>query len=148
MHGHVSFRDTLPKTNIDPENRPSEKETIVFQPSIFGCQPAVSFREGRNKQLIMKTKWVFPKIVVPQKWMVYFMENPIKHGMIWGYHYFWKHPNTLQISCLRRRKPVKGISPCLCKFAHYQALPLSISPSTTTSVLFPDIRLKATGIYQ
>ena len=24
--------------------------------------------------------------------MVYFMENPIKHGMIWGYHYFWKHP--------------------------------------------------------
>ena len=26
------------------------------------------------------------------KWMVYFMENPIKHGMIWGYHYFWKHP--------------------------------------------------------
>ena len=21
-----------------------------------------------------------------------FMENPIKHGMIWGYHYFWKYP--------------------------------------------------------
>ena len=20
------------------------------------------------------------------------MEKPIKHGMIWGYHYFWKHP--------------------------------------------------------
>ena len=24
--------------------------------------------------------------------MVYFMENPIKKWMIWGYHYFWKHP--------------------------------------------------------
>ena len=26
---------TLPKTNISPENRPSQKERIVFQPSIF-----------------------------------------------------------------------------------------------------------------
>ena len=26
---------TLPKANIAPENRPSQKETIVFQPSIF-----------------------------------------------------------------------------------------------------------------
>ena len=29
----------------------------------------------------------------PPKWMVKIKENPIKHGMIWGYHYFWKHPN-------------------------------------------------------
>ena len=29
--------------------------------------------------------WMFPKIGgKPPKWMVYFMENPIKHGMIWG----------------------------------------------------------------
>ena len=27
----------LPKTNIAPENRPSQEETIVFQPSIFRC---------------------------------------------------------------------------------------------------------------
>ncbi len=27
------------------------------------------------------------------KWMVYFMENPMNKWMIWGYHYFWKHPN-------------------------------------------------------
>ena len=29
------------------------------------------------------------------KWMVKVMENPIKmddYWMIWGYHYFWKHP--------------------------------------------------------
>ena len=45
--------------------------------------------------------WVFPKIGVPQNgW--FRMENPIKMDdlewktllkwMIWGYHYFWKHP--------------------------------------------------------
>ena len=28
----------------------------------------------------------------PPKWMVKVMENPIFKWMIWGYHYFWKHP--------------------------------------------------------
>ena len=44
----VCFRisATLPQTNIAPENRPSQKETIVFQPSIFSCY--VSFREGTS----------------------------------------------------------------------------------------------------
>ena len=41
--------------------------------------------------------WVFPKIVVSPKWMVKIMENPIKHGMIWGYHYFRKPPYLDQI---------------------------------------------------
>ena len=35
---------TLPKTNIAPENGPSQKETLVSQPSIFRCY--VSFRAG------------------------------------------------------------------------------------------------------
>ena len=36
---------TLPETNIfAPENRPSQKETIVFQPSIFRCELLVSGR--------------------------------------------------------------------------------------------------------
>ena len=37
---------SLPETNSEftPENRPSQKETIVFQPSISRCY--VSFREG------------------------------------------------------------------------------------------------------
>jgi len=35
---------TLPETNIASENRPSPKERIVFQPSIFSCY--VGFREG------------------------------------------------------------------------------------------------------
>ena len=41
---------------------------------------------------ITQARWMFPKIGVPQNGLVYFMENPIKIGMIWGYHYFWKHP--------------------------------------------------------
>ena len=35
---------TLPKTNIAPENRPSQKETIVFQPFIFRGELLVSGR--------------------------------------------------------------------------------------------------------
>ena len=35
---------TLPKFNIDPENRPSQKERIVFQPFLF--RGYVSFSEG------------------------------------------------------------------------------------------------------
>ena len=31
----IEKESTLPETNIAPENRPSQKETIVFQPSIF-----------------------------------------------------------------------------------------------------------------
>ena len=36
--------NTLPETNgeFTPENRPSQKEMIVFQPSIFRCELLVS----------------------------------------------------------------------------------------------------------
>ena len=33
----VYYKHTLPETNIAPENRPSKKETIVFQPSFSGA---------------------------------------------------------------------------------------------------------------
>ena len=38
-------------------------------------------------------KWMFPKIGgKPQNgWFI--MENPMNKWMIWGYPYFWKHPN-------------------------------------------------------
>ena len=36
---------TLPETNIAPTRKLTQKETIVFQPSIFRCY--VSFREGK-----------------------------------------------------------------------------------------------------
>ena len=53
-------RFTLPKTNIAPENGPSQKETIVFQPSIFRCY--VSFR-GCNTRMVFFQK--VPKSVRP-----------------------------------------------------------------------------------
>ena len=40
-----SFRDTLPKTNMVPENRPSQKE--IHLPTIHFQVRAVSFREGK-----------------------------------------------------------------------------------------------------
>ena len=40
------FQDnTLPETEIAPENRPKPKRQLVFQPSIFRCY--VSVREGK-----------------------------------------------------------------------------------------------------
>ena len=41
------LRFTYPETNITPEKIVSQKERIVFQPSIFGCEN-VCFREGKT----------------------------------------------------------------------------------------------------
>ena len=51
---YVTFfnRYTLPETNIAPARKPSQKETIVFQPSIFRCY--VSFREDILSHCIPK----------------------------------------------------------------------------------------------
>ena len=54
---------TLPETNIAPENRPSQKETIVFQLSI--CRGYVCFREGINREYVRfwgKSWWWVGKI--------------------------------------------------------------------------------------
>ena len=40
--------------------------------------------------------WPSKNRVFPPNWMVKIMKNPIKHGMIWGYPYFWKHPYRLR----------------------------------------------------
>ena len=44
----------------------------------------------------------------PPKWMVKIKEKPIKHGMIWGYHYFWKHPNLPTIHFSGAKMLVSG----------------------------------------
>ena len=61
--------------------------------------PPMCFRlRGIYPALIVGTssdKWMFPKIggFYPPKWMVKIMDpNPMNKWMIWGYHYFWKHP--------------------------------------------------------
>ena len=50
------YGDTLPETNVAPENRPKPNRKVVFQPSI--CRGYVSFREctvdGKNPAI---TSW-------------------------------------------------------------------------------------------
>ena len=61
--------------------------------------PAAPKTEGDLSKVYFQSwfivKWVFPKIGgKPPKWMVYFLENPIKMDDLGGKtHYFWKHPN-------------------------------------------------------
>ena len=45
-----SLGNTLRETNIAPENGPSEKETIIFQPSIFTGELLVSGRVDDYKR--------------------------------------------------------------------------------------------------
>ena len=57
------------------------KKKIVKQFRIFKLSPGIQgFLVGCFQ------KWGYPQ----NGWFI--MENPIKNGMIWGYHYFWKHP--------------------------------------------------------
>ncbi len=42
---------TLPKANIAPEHRPSQRERIIFQPSIF--RGYVSVREGMFTYILL-----------------------------------------------------------------------------------------------
>ena len=60
MYQWYSTVITLLETNIAPENRPSQKERIVFQPSIFRCELLVSvriLRDSSNKQTQMLNVW-------------------------------------------------------------------------------------------
>ena len=60
------------------------------------CRPNLGFKPfppawgAKLKTFVGCIIWVFPKIVVSQNWW-FITENPIK-WMIWGYHYFRKHP--------------------------------------------------------
>ena len=47
---------TLPETNSLPLKIAHSKRTFIFQPSIFRCKLAVSFREG-NSNLKFETNW-------------------------------------------------------------------------------------------
>ena len=51
-------------------------------------------------------------VVFPPKWMVQKMENPIFKWMIWiwGYHYFWKHPNGSEWNNQNPPKTLDGMT--------------------------------------
>ena len=42
------------------------------------------------------------------KWRVKIMENPTQKWMIWGYHYFWKHP--ILLGCRNLPKLCEGLT--------------------------------------
>ena len=48
-------KNTLPETNVAPEDRPSQKETIVFQASI--SRGYVRFREGKYILVVPSYFW-------------------------------------------------------------------------------------------
>ena len=56
------------------------------------------WRHHRRNINLIKPKWVFPKIGVPENgWFI--MENiwkTLSKRMIWGYPYFWKPPNAFR----------------------------------------------------
>ncbi len=49
-------------------------------------------RPQKFQQDIKVLHGCFQKSGKTPKWMVKIMENPMNKWMIWGYHYFWKHP--------------------------------------------------------
>ena len=71
------------------------------------------------------TIWVFPKIGVPQNgWLI--MENP---WMIWGYHYFRKHPYVYQIC--------SNMGPIFSVFTSGGPLSLNMFPLNITFNQYP-----------
>ena len=62
--------------------------------------------DSTNLRWLWMALWVFPKIGVPQNgWLI--MENPIKMGWFWGYHYFRKPPYTIWI--IQKKKKGKNM---------------------------------------
>ena len=89
--------------------KPSQKNPCPLHPQRFGfrrglhilSQHVEAWGAGAfagqtpNKWRKKTARWMFPKIVVPPKWMVY-NGKTLLEWMIWGYHYFWKHPDSYQ----------------------------------------------------
>ncbi len=60
--------------------------------------------------IFCKSKWVFPKIGgKPPKWMVYFMENPIKMDDLGGFPIFLETPKYLLKRCFSGWRGFSGV---------------------------------------
>ncbi len=95
-------------SEINPYNFWKSSLPSGFSPSPVKLPPKKILQrsKGRSKVAtpqISRCWWISnlgdmgvePKIggFYPPKWMVYFMENPMNKWIIWGYHYFRKHPH-------------------------------------------------------
>ena len=92
---------TLPKINSSHlKNRPSQKETIVFKPSIFSCEN-VSFREGN----------------VPKEWMSWICFCWCFVYLFYrGIHHQWKKSSSLGEYELHFFHPHHGVAANLRMF--------------------------------
>ena len=71
-------------------------EVLILNPLLN--QWSLDFQWSRvciNTYIYIYYIWVFPKIGLTPKWMVYKLFKTLWNWMIWGYHYFWKHPYIL-----------------------------------------------------
>ena len=99
---------TTTTTTITPlkQKRPGPFESIKLPPSTTASQihmlskqsqrPLHQEKTFQNVERQLKSyvfsSWGVSKNRGTPKWMVKIMENPINPWMIWGYHYFRKHP--------------------------------------------------------
>ena len=69
----------------------SNLRIVVPNPSLRGVLCIVFSFYLCTESTLSEATWVFPKIVVPQNG--WFIRKALLEWMIWGYHYFWKHPH-------------------------------------------------------
>ena len=77
-------KHTLPETNISPENRASRKERILFQPSIFRGELAVSFRGKHTFSRDVPKPHPF---------------EPLPSGLLHRYHIGWMEAKYHYLQC-------------------------------------------------
>ena len=94
-------------------NGPNKNDPIEH---VLGCS-----RTNLRSQIIHQHIWMLPKIVVPQNGL--FIRETLLKWMIWGYHYFWKHPykhfgltKYLKVIASGSRFMNSHHSPCLLQF--------------------------------
>ena len=84
----AAFESSVFGQNAVETSRFSVSPTKFFNPSIYmkgthlRCGPLPVRIPVANEGLLES----------PQNGWLFIMEHPMKKWMIWGYHYFWKHP--------------------------------------------------------
>ena len=86
-----------------------------------GISPEKATRKGVCPIWVLNQK----QEILPPKWMVYFMENPIEIHDLGDFPYFWKHPYLAKLrTIIFQELKIKGdrkaaqIIFCSCSWSH------------------------------